>query len=333
MLRIYLDQNKWIDLARAATGHPSGKAFTEALAFARAAIATGSASFPLDFYRYSETTKRADPRSRNDVIDVMLELSRHHTIALARDALPAEIDFELNRRLGRPEVPRRSEVFGLGLRHVLKDRLDLPRPDLSRLDDASKAKILGRELDFERAFQQVVEEELFRRGSDALQAPEFVKTIASIDARYADHETLIRSEIQRRGLTGELLEAAVRASDLGSIQGEVIEALERVGLTWEEFVGELTPSFVQSFMDSLPTRHVTNVMRSAKLRQWEQQWEPNDLNDLLGLPIAAVYCDVVVTERQWAHRLRVGKIDERYGTVVLSNVADLVPILQGASDR
>lgn len=38
-------------------------------------------------------------------------------------------------------------------------------------------------------------------------------------------------------------------------------------------------------------------MRSAKRRQAEQKWEPNDFIDVLALPVAAVYCDVVITER------------------------------------
>lgn len=93
-----------------------------------------------------------------------------------------------------------------------------------------------------------------------------------------------------------LLELAVRASDLGGIQSAVAKALERTGLTWDGFVEDIQPGFLMSFMDDLPTRyvtnvmphHVTNVMRSAKPRQAEQRLEPNDFNDILALPVAAV---------------------------------------------
>jgi len=47
MLRVYLDQNKWVDLARAATGHRDGVRFVDALAMCRASAAAGAASFPL----------------------------------------------------------------------------------------------------------------------------------------------------------------------------------------------------------------------------------------------------------------------------------------------
>ena len=91
-------------------------------------------------------------------------------------------------------------------------------------------------------------------------------------------------------------------------------------------VGEL-----MSFIDDLPTRYVTNVMRSAKHRQTQQKWEPNDFVDVVALPVPAVYCDVVVTEKQWAHRMRQGKVDRRYNTILLDNVADLVDVLVAAS--
>jgi hypothetical protein len=45
-----------------------------------------------------------------------------------------------------------------------------------------------------------------------------------------------------------------------------------------------------------------------------------------------VYCDVVVTERQWVHRLRQGKVDQRYDTVLLTDTADLVNVFATRAD-
>jgi hypothetical protein len=63
----------------------------------------------------------------------------------------------------------------------------------------------------------------------------------------------------------------------------------------EGFVAGALPGQLVTFIDDLPTRYVINVMRSAKLRQNEQKWERNDFNDIADLPVAAVYCDVVLT--------------------------------------
>jgi hypothetical protein len=102
-------------------------------------------------------------------------------------------------------------------------------------------------------------------------------------------------------------------------------------MTYEQFMANITVGELVSFIDDLPTRYVTNVMRSAKHRQTQQTWEPNDFIDILALPVAAVYCDVVVTEKQWVHRMRQGKVEERYNTRLLNDVADLVDVLVTAS--
>src|SRR5664280_1227043 len=135
VLRIYLDQNKWVDLARAAHGHPLGMRFEDALAMCRAGVAAGTVTFPLDIYRYWETGKRGNDRSRNDVVDVMRELSRAHTMALPFGVLDQELDLALQRRFGRPEHARRQHVFGVGMRHISEGRMNWPEFDLRALPD------------------------------------------------------------------------------------------------------------------------------------------------------------------------------------------------------
>lgn len=120
---------------------------------------------------------------------------------------------------------------------------------------------------------------------------------------------------------------AVRASDLVDILPAVLVAIDRIGMPWQDFFTRLGAAGIFEFMDDLPTRDVTSVMRAAKHRQDEQSWEPNDFVDIVALPVASVYCDVVVTEKQWAHRLRQGKVDRRYDTQLLSNTAGLVDVL------
>lgn len=330
MLRIYLDQNKWVDLARAATGHRHGARFVDALASARAAVAAGAASFPLDIYRYLETGKRRDDRSRVDVADIMFELSQQHTMARPHVLLPTEIDRALTRRFGRPEHPRQHQVFGTGLRHMTAREVTWPSFDHTRLPDEIAVASPDEVVELERLYNNLVERELLRMGPDTVREAGFDPTDSEFGQRFVNYENSIADAIRERGLSGHLLDVAVRASDLGGVQSAVTEALQRIGITWEGFVGPMTPAEVMNFMDDLPTRCVTNVMRSAKLRQTQQKWESNDFNDIVALPVAAVYCDIVVTEKQWVHRLRQGKVDQRYNTTLLSDAAELVDVLVAA---
>lgn len=179
----------------------------------------------------------------------------------------------------------------------------------------------------ERIFKVLAERELLRVGPKPLRESGFDPSNTELARLYVKHENTIAASIHENKLSGKRLELAVRASDLGDIQPAVTEALERIGMAWEVFLDALGPSGVVDFVNDIPTRYVTNLMRSAKLRQNQQKWEPNDFNDILALPVAVVYCDVVVTEKQWAERFCQGKADRRFNTTLLSNTVDLVEVL------
>lgn len=331
VLRIYLDQNKWVDLARAATGHPRGERFADALAICRAGVACGTVSFPLDMYRYWETGKRRNDRSRNDVADVMRELSRQHTMAVPFGVLDQELDLALQRRFGHPEHPRHQQVFGVGMRHISEGRMDWPELDLSALPDGGAPVPAGLRAQLEDAVAELIEEEVLRAGPDTFRAVGFDHAASDHGQRSADFENVVAATIAHHGLTGDDIDQAVRGTDFGDIRPAVIGALDRIGMTYDQFMEDITVGELMSFIDDLPTRYVTNVMRSAKHRQTQQKWEPNDFIDIVALPVAAVYCEVVVTEKQWTHRMRQGKVDQRYNTILFNDVADLTDVLVNAS--
>lgn len=322
--RVYLDQNKWIDLARAAVGDERGSRFVEALAVARRAVADGTASFPLDSHRYWETSKRGKDQSRNDVIDIMLELSRGHTMASSAAVLAEELDIVLRHRLGQPAVPRRLSVFGEGVRHLSR-RDDRPETEAP----ASNAD--GEPGDLSGAVEAYLDARLLRQAHGVFKATGAADAFRAAGAEYVRHEERIRAAIVAAGLTGDQLYDAVRFSDLGDIRPAVEAALRRFGIDWQSF-SETPEVELVRFMDELPTRRVTNVMRTARLRQGELRWSPNDLADVLAIPVAAVYCDIVITERQWAHHLRGGGVDRAYGTTVLTDTNALAQLLEPDSD-
>lgn len=146
-----------------------------------------------------------------------------------------------------------------------------------------------------------------------------------------DFENKLAAKIREHRLTGGAIDIAVRGADFGDIRPAVVTALERIGMTYGQFLERVGGEGLIDFVDDLPTRYVTNVLRSAKHRQGHQQWEPNDFIDIVALPVPAVHCDVLVTEKQWAHQMRQGKVPERYSTIVLSRVDDLVEVIVSAS--
>ena len=55
-----------------------------------------------------------------------------------------------------------------------------------------------------------------------------------------------------------------------------------------------------------------------------RHWRNSDYYDRTALPMAIVQCDVVVTERHWAHKIRRAGLERFYGAVVIERLKDLV---------
>lgn len=313
-------------------GHPRGDRFGDVLTVAAAAVNAGTASFPLDTSRYMETSKRGNWQSRQELVETMAQLSRFHTLAPQTVVLPPEIDAALHDRFGRPEIPRTAQVFGVGVGHALgsgietagrlrlPDGVDIPAGYRAQLDAALQATLeyaalLGPTPDMQNTDEHRA---LLARMTQDMQ---FARGRAELAERLTEH-----------GFDGkERLDRAMLATQLQDILEPVIQALVHAGIHPDWFFKTMGQEGLTEFVKDLPTRAVTVDLLRDKHAQGQQTWEPNDLNDVVTLPIAAVYCDIVVTERQWRNRMERVKVPGRYGTVLLSDLAELTEVLVAAT--
>lgn len=111
MLRIYLDQAKWIDLLKCRVGRADGKKFQEVYDLACHAVERGLASFVLSTAHYYETQARSNPRSRLELGATIADFSRFHAVAPMRVVVPAEIQQALTGRY--PVQSARQTACGL----------------------------------------------------------------------------------------------------------------------------------------------------------------------------------------------------------------------------
>lgn len=88
---VYLDLNKWIDLARAETGHEEGKQYESALKFAEESVLAGRALFPLSFAHFMELAKIGNDTRRRILARLMVKLSQGWFLVSARSLLPSEL--------------------------------------------------------------------------------------------------------------------------------------------------------------------------------------------------------------------------------------------------
>lgn len=83
---------------------------------------------------------------------------------------------------------------------------------------------------------------------------------------------------------------------------------------------------LRDFVLDLPSRRVIAELQRVQ-HAGGASFKRGDLKDLGFLAIAVAYCDVVITENQWAHVIRQAKLDQVFDTVVTDDVAELPDIL------
>ncbi|MCA1605467.1 MAG: hypothetical protein LC775_08375, partial [Acidobacteria bacterium] len=96
--------------------------------------------------------------------------------------------------------------------------------------------------------------------------------------------------------------------EFNSAAEELSEAANKLGMPIVNLAGELVQyagsEGVIELLRQLPCRYATYRLRLAKHSNRQWCWTQHDLADIVVLSVAATYCSVVVTERQWTHVLR-----------------------------
>lgn len=332
-LRVYLDLNHWIGLAKAATGHPDGDRHRDALE----ALRRSRPVFPLSTLHYMEMAAIADPRQRFAVAAVMEELSRFICLVPATVMMRMEIDAALQRivpglRPCYPPIPLlgRGVLQAFGIRGGL--RVASPMGDVT---DTARQAWPGGPTAFD-AWRETAERELDRsalRGPTDEEAPRLRALGWDPTAARSDAVQIARQEQEqaerfatdprwRRGRIRDVIAARYLIIDAQAALGEVLSAHD---LALTSIIGD--PSSARRFIDSMPSADVRISLLVAAHRNPETRWKPNDVFDISAMSIAVPYCDVVVTENHASHVLHAAGLPTLTATKVLTTLDDLAELL------
>jgi hypothetical protein len=323
-LRVYLDQNKWIDLAKAATGHPDGGRFADVLEVARYGAKAGLATFPLSSVHYMETLRTRSGRQRHDVGGLMNELSQQVTMVSSPDVLPGEIDRAVRSRWGRPTVMREVPIFGYGVGHAFQETPErFHLSDEVKVDEETRARI-------EEGCTRLLEQAMLTGPTQDLPFGGIdPKAGDALRERQAQEERELGKLIRRLNRKAGDFRAAWLARTLIELTAPVNDSMLRAGLSPELFV-ELGKDGMADFLYDLPVACAVFEIRYRRHRNPALTWSRQDLNDLNALSMAVVHCDVIVTERHAAGLMREAKLDQRHSTVILTDLAELSKVLVSA---
>jgi hypothetical protein len=322
---IYLDQNKWIDLARAVNGTPGGNRFEDVALVLRAGVDTGELSLPLSSVHYMETQNRREWNSRRRLGETMLAFSKLQTIAPPDSLLAAELDRTIVALFGASLTPRPLQVFGSGASHAFAEEYKPWRiPDEVRAD-------IEDPVGYEREANRLIDRMLLLGPTPEMEAAGMPDcdpfSHLEVGERYAEAKEELRAvRVAESWNSGERSMRVARAQAITDHLPAIEEALGRAGLPIDLLI-DGGQEGMSAFVDATPTILASSELERHRHVASQKPWERQDLNDIAGLSVAIAYCDIVVTEGLWTDAATRSALTERLGTVVISDLADLTPHL------
>lgn len=324
----YLDLNQWVYLAQAATNHPNGARHAGTLKSLRRLVTAGELTIVTSSTTYMEISLIADPRQRQDLAEVIEELTGFKALLCAHLIMRLEVETVLDQRIGPRLVPYAPlDLIGTGFGHALgvSGQLQIRGPD-GKTTEHVRAEWAHGEAAFDDwlADMQLEGERRFLRGPRDEDIAELrrlgwdqdaFRQIAA-DRATEEHAQAGRfndDDRWRRGRIRDVLGARYMCFEVLDYLNEGVAARHSTNN-----VAFHDRASMRSFVDSMPSADARLSLLVARHRNPQSTWTANDIYDLDALSIAAAYCDVVVCESHVAHLLRQEGIAERLATTALN---------------
>lgn len=310
---VYLDQNKWIDIARAVKApseFPAEYRVLEALAaFAEA----GKIAIPLTSSNLYETHKIANAERRRHLAWVQATLSQGMVFRGRHKRLQIEITDLLRQEFGLKALPRSPNWFLSDLFIEAQSERDDPRtsPITKRLIDAMRQ----RPAHFLYEYLAETDENIrstavqnFSAGIDALR-------VAIENRRGLD---LCESMATRRRLYGARL--IINELDL------ILQIIRSAGLPP---VGEteVLRRHVRKIVSGSPTYLIEREI-GLRLEAQQRAIEENDFRDMQSFCSVVAYADIVIAENQFSNLAIQSRLNSKYGTHICTQLAELPELLE-----
>jgi hypothetical protein len=308
---VYLDQNKWIDLARVQAGAVSTGPIADLYSQLMIAVEGGQVLFPLSLSHVLETSKRIDPISRCYLAETQAKLSRGYVYRSRAGRLEIEIRIALA-RLFDIEAPQLPEHWA-----IAHGFLQAFEPMDALIASAAEVQRMVRINAFIDPEDQYID---FMKNQDDTR-----RRTAHNKLAIGNADLVARIESRRKLLTGESVDLRRRAYSVLLFmdhQDTFIRILNSLGYSFDQLKA-LGERAVRSLIGDVPTLNVEAEM-AARLESKTGNIEPNDVFDMQSFYTAIPYSSRVVAEKGSVSRAQQAKLDVRYQVTLSKSLDDLL---------
>ncbi|MFC3851402.1 hypothetical protein ACFOSD_06185 [Salinispirillum marinum] len=272
MTVVYLDQNKWIELARIRNGKDSSDRARQLLREIDAARDCG-VIFPLSAIHILEFARIKDNKRRARLGRVMWEYSGGITTKSLKELLCWELEVAFANK-GYAVNSERPSYLGRGIAHAFGEKLDNPIAAMfpEKIDEAM---LCGMD-----------DIPPIHGGVSAEHRNNFANHLRSIHEKKEDLEKGKWEDWIYALSMADITEPLYIVMSKHKIPNSDIESWGKSG--------------IKSFMNSIPTRKLDIHLHKQVLKNPQYKPKHSDLEDWAGLVPATCYADIVVCEKHFA---------------------------------
>lgn len=309
LLIAYLDQNKWIELARAAKHpeqHPDARALLETLC---ETVGAGRLVLPLTASNIYETHKIADPDRRHDLAYVQSVLSRGFVFRGRHRRLEVEIARLVKAVYGVPAAEPSGQWF---LSDIFFEAF------AERTDKRLGIEISNRVLS---AIRSQPPEALYNY---LAATPEGIRIASVKNFSVGSDQLRLRIEERRQQHANESLSMRRRIHSALLMINEVdliIGLAVRAGAPWTT-VSDIGSAVARRIIEDVPTYYVEREI-ALRLEAQSRPIEENDFRDMQSFCAVVPYVDAIVAENMFVNLARQAKLDRKYQTRLYTSIFDL----------
>ncbi len=323
MKYIYLDQNKWIELAKGLKNKDKN-----IISFHKTLVQNVKENvwaFPLSPIHINETMKRKDETSRNELLDLMFSLSNGYTICDYMTADSIEFTSWANNKfvdycLLKDKIVRHDWVNIVGLSIENADinfgEHSIPPDKLDKIKQIIKEHCFDREV-FDivcNSFANKIEEdetfyyECYKDGRKKfLLWKNKIKDLEEYKDKHLYPAYLIKTFFE------------VYKEKLLTLSSQMQKNIAEL---FEENSKNKTTAIAN--LEALPGFNIHNRLVFELYNNPDKKVHRHDFNDLAYLRVAIPYCDIVIGENYWCDRVQYYHFDKKYNTTVTTNLLSLI---------
>lgn len=305
----YLDQNKWIELARAVKRPADYPRLQPLLRYLGENADAGRVVLPLTSANIYETHKVQNPSRRCDLAIVQCAFSKGFVIRGRQRRLTTELGIVLADCCGLdpPAQPERWFLSNVFFEAVIDH------------DD----EILGNRIS-ERVLGFIRDNPSASLFDYLTTTPEDVRTAAT--RNFSNGSERLRSVVEdrRRRHAGET--ASMRRRIYSTILmmdnvERVIHTANAMGIRWQR-VQDIGSKNARRIIEEVPTYYIEREL-AVRIEAQHRPIEENDFRDMQSFCAAIPYVDVVIGENQFVNLARQAKLDRKFDTRLETDIMAL----------